>query len=296
MLSRAFISYKVLKEEKPEIFKKLMASHLELETKTKFILKVVGIEKINLEGTLVGLVFYFLSLFGTTRDKILKWNLMLPFTSGLTPEGVLHLDLPHTEPKKGIDALLHSYIEADNISYNERDNLLFLEKNPDSIIYIDTESEEDAHVFITKLNKYRLNTKEINTKFSGIYDITPFDPPVIFLDYLYVKDVQVIEYYREGEEEGRPLAFVYNITHAEKYSLIIRIPDKKGNQKLIEEFNKLKGRKTSIEGIFCKLNLERGQLSLYPLSIINNNQILFPNLRKNAVDNRELLKSFYKVK
>ena len=59
LLSRAFISYKTLKEEKPEIFNKLMASQLELETKTKFILKVVGIEKISLEGTLVGIVFYF---------------------------------------------------------------------------------------------------------------------------------------------------------------------------------------------------------------------------------------------
>lgn len=296
LLSRAFQSHKNLKEKKPEIFDRLMVNQEEPEIRTKFILKVVGIEKIHLEGTIVGMVFYFLSLFGKTRGKILKWNLMLPFSSGLTPEGVLHLELPHSAPKRGVASLLQNYVEADNIAYNNKDGIIFLEKNPESMIYIDTDSEDDVQIYISKLNKFYINSNEIYKKCSNVNEIAPFDPPVEFLDYIYVKDVRVIEYFKEGEEEDRPLTFVYTITHMEDYPLVIRIPDKRGNQKLIEEFNKLKGRKSPIEGIFCKLNLERGQLSVYPLSIINNNQILFPNLKKNNVDNRELLKSFYKVK
>jgi len=116
------------------------------------------------------------------------------------------------------------------------------------------------------------------------------------LDYLYVKEVNVIEFHKEGQDGDTTATIVYYITHKEDYSLVIRIANKKGNLKLIEEFKKLKGRKKPIDGIFSKLFLENGQLSIYPLGIVSDNQISCPNLSKSTQSNRELLNAVYKIK
>ncbi len=115
LLSRAFSTQKSLKEEKPSMFNRLMGTQLEPEIKSKLILKVVGTEKIHLEGSIVGFVFYFLSLFGKTRGKILKWNLMHSYTSGATAEALFHLDLPNSDPSCTVKSILLNYIEADKI-------------------------------------------------------------------------------------------------------------------------------------------------------------------------------------
>ena len=296
LLSRAFVSEKNLRDKKPDIFNSLMGTQLNPKIRGKFILKVVGIEKIHLEGTIVGFVFYFLSLFGKTRNKILKWNLMLPYKTGVTPESLLHHDLPNSDPKSMVNTILSNFIEVDNIPYVEKENIVYLEKNPKSKIYIDEESSDDTHVSITKLNKYYLNAKEIYQKIFKKYKTTPFDLPTNNLDYLYVKEVHIIDVHKEGIEGDKTPTYVFELTHREEYPLIIRIPEKQGNLKLIEEFTKLKGRRMPIDGIFCKLIPENGQLSLYPLSIINNNQITYPNLKKVAQDNRAFLNLTYKKK
>ncbi|MFX0077429.1 MAG: hypothetical protein ACFE96_18455 [Candidatus Hermodarchaeota archaeon] len=296
LLARAFTSEKGIKEEKPSMFDRLMGTQSEPEIKTKLILKVVGVEKIHLEGTIIGFVFYFLSIFGKTRGKILKWNLMLPYSSGLTAEAVLHLDLPNSDPTCSVESILSNYIEADKVPYAEKEEFIFLEKNPESKIYLDEESSEDTHVSISKLNNFYYNSQEIYQKIINDYEVTPFDLPISFIDYLYVKDVNIIDFYTEGQEGDITTTYVYELTHKEDYPLVIRIANKKGNLKLIEEFKALKGKKNPIEGIFCKLTLENGQLSLYPISIVSNNQITYPNLSKNAQRNKELMKALYKVK
>ncbi len=106
----------------------------------------------------------------------------------------------------------------------------------------------------------------------------------------------MIDFRKEGQEGDTTPTIVYELTHKEDYSLIIRISEKKGNLKLIEEFKKLKGKRKPIDGIFCKLFLENGQLSLYPLGIVSDNQISYPNLSKSGQSNRELLKTLYKIK
>jgi len=295
LLSQSFSSQKNLKDEKPGIFDKLMGTQSNPEIKSKLILKVVGTEKIHLEGSMVGFVFYFLSLFGKTRGKILKWHLMHPYQSGVTAEALFHLNIPNSDPPFAVESILLNYIEGDKIMYVEKDGIIFLEKNPKTKIYLDKDSSEDTHISISKLDKFYYNSKEIYQKIDKEYEITPFDLPISFMGYLYVKEVNVIEFHKEGQEGDITPTIVYELTHKEDYPLSIRIQEKKGNLKLIEEFNKLKGRKKPIEGIFCKLFLQNGQLSLYPIGIISNNQISFPNLSKSAVSNRELLKTVYKI-
>jgi len=295
LLSRAFVSQEKLKEEKPNIFENLMGTQLDPEIKSKLILKVVGTEKVHLEGTIIGFVFYFLSLFGKTRGKILKWNLMLPYKSGLTAEALLNLDLPNTDPSKPVETILLNYIEADNIPYVEKDNIIFLERNKESKIYVDEESGEDTQVSISKLDKFYYNSKEIYQKISKDHEVTPFDLPASFLDYIYVKEVNIVDIDKEGEEREQAPVYNFSLTHKEDYPLVIRIPDKTGNFKLIQEFKKLKGKRI-IDGVFCKLILDNGQLTLYPLGIVHNNEITYPNLTKSTQSNRELLKSVYKIK
>ena len=141
---------------------------------------------------------------------------------------------------------------------------------------------------ISKLDKYYINSKELYKKVSKDNEITPFDLPAIFLDYLYVKEVNIVDVRNEGETRLGTPSVVFKLTHKEDYPLIFRIPDKTGNIRLIEEFKKKKGRRTPIDGIFCKIIPDGGQLSLYPLGIINENQILYPNLIKSAQNDRAL--------
>ncbi len=296
LLSQALTSHESLKKEKPQIYNNIMGARANPEITTKFILRLIGTEKINLEGTLMGFIFYFLSLFGNTRGKILKWNLMLPYRSGLVPESVLHLDLPNSVPNSGVNILLSNHIEVENSFYDEKEKMIFLEKNPESKIYVDLESVKDNEIIISKLNKYYLNSDEIHAKIKSSILVTPFDLPTSNLDYLYVKDVKVIEVQKEGENEGKSINYKYLITHMEDYPLIIRIPDKSGNQLLIEQLKELRGKRNSIDGMFCKLFLERGQLTLYPLSFINKDQITYPISKSTPIDNKALLKSLYKVK
>ena len=298
LLSRAF-SQKTLKEEKPTIFDELMGTRSIPKIMTKLILRVVGIERIHLEGTLVGFIFYFLSLFGKTRGKILTWNQMIPYKSGITAENVLLNELPNSEPSAVIDKLLSHIIEADNIYYSKKDNVIFLEKQPDfkkkiyPKIYIEEGSDEDTQLIISKLNNFYNNSKEIYKKLQKAPKVTPFDLPVSFLDYLYVKEVKIVEAQKLGQHGDITPAVLFKLLHKEDYPLTIKIPEKRGNQKLIDKLMNLKGRNNPLEGLFCKLFLDNGQLTLYPLSIISNNEIIYPNLLK---DNKKLLKTSYKVK
>ncbi len=298
--SRAFISFIEAQKnnKKVEFFDKLMGKLSETEIMSRFLLRVTGIEKIVLEGTMIGLIFYFMSLFGKTRGAILKWNLMYPYKKGFNPDVLFQTALPNSEPPCAIEKILSTYFETENIPTAIKEGNIFLEKNPDSKVFVEETAESVEDVFsISKLEKFYFDSGEIYKMLRKDHDITPFDLPASFLDYIYIKQAHVIGSYKEGEDKKKTPVNIYPLDHEKKYPLFVRIPEKDINKNLITKFDDFYKKSTKIDGLFCKLILERGQLGLFPLSIIDNNHINFPSISQvHTLDNREYLKQVYKVK
>lgn len=291
---RAFISFTQSKKNDSNFFKNLMGKSSETTVIRRFILRLAGVEKVLLEGTMVGLVFYFMSLYGKTRGSILKWNLMFPYRTDLNPDVMFQLSLPNSVPPCTVEKIIFNCFETENIPCAMKEGNIFLDKNPDSKIFI--EENSDDFFSISKLEKFYLDSEEIYNKLMK-EEVTPFDLPTIFFDYLYIKRVEVVDCYKEGEKEGRIPVYVYIIDHEKKYPLFIRIPDKKINQTLITKLNEFLKKSLKIEGIFSKLIIERGQLSLFPLSFVDNNQLKFPAISSvHTPDNKDFLKQVYKIK
>ncbi len=292
--SRAFISFAQTKEEDVEFYKSLMGIISETEIMSKLILRLIGIEKVRLEGTMMGLVFYFISLYGSTRGEILKWNLMFPHKKGnINPSVVLQLTLPNSEPPCTVDKIISNYLEIENIPCAIKEGNIFLKDSPDIKVFID-ETPED--IFSSKLEKFYFDSDEIYKRITQDYEVTPFDLPANFLDYLFIKHVKIKGVTLEGKNETNTPINVYTIDHEKDYCLFIRIPDKLINQDLIRKINDCLDKSNLIDGLFCKLILERGQLGLYPLSVMENNKIKFPNISEvHTLDNREFLKKMYKI-
>jgi len=231
---RAFITFTQSKKKDTDFFRSLMGTLSESKVMSLIILRLAGVEKVLLEGTMIGLVFYLVSLYGKTRGSILKWNLMFPYKKDLNPDVMFQLSLPNSDPPCTVEKILSNYFETEDIPCAIKEGNIFLEKNPNSKIFI--EENSDDTVTILKLEKFYLDSEEIYNKLMK-EEVTPFDLPTIFLDYLYIKQVKFIDCYKEEEKEKRIPVFVYVIDHEKKYPLFIRIPNKKINQTLITKLN-----------------------------------------------------------
>ncbi|MFX1268335.1 MAG: hypothetical protein ACFFAK_10290 [Promethearchaeota archaeon] len=293
--SRAFIAYAQTKKNDIDFYNNLKGATSETKIINKLILQLIGVEKVILEGVMMGFVFYFLSIFGKTRSSVLKWNLMSPYQEGINPEFFLQRSLPHSEPPSIIGKILSNFIELENIPCGIKEKNIFLEKNPESKVFIGETSDD---IFsILKLRKFYLNSNDIYKKLTKDYEVTPFDLPTNSLDYLYVKDVDITSTYLEEDDKIRIPVHVFTINHEKEYPLSIRLPKKTGNQNLIKVFNAIVKKKNLIDGLFCKLIIERGQLGLFPISIVKNNKLEFPTISEiHSLDNREFLKKVYKIK
>ncbi|MFX1458379.1 MAG: hypothetical protein ACFFBT_02830 [Promethearchaeota archaeon] len=293
--SRAFIAYAQTKKNDIDFYNNLKGATSETKIINKLILQLIGVEKVILEGVMMGFVFYFLSIFGKTRSSVLKWNLMSPYQEGINPEFFLQRSLPNSEPPSIIGKILSNFIELENIPCAIKEKNIFLEKNPESKVFIGETSDD---IFsILKLRKFYLNSNDIYKKLTKDYEVTPFDLPTNSLDYLYVKDVDITSTYLEEDDKIRIPVHVFTINHEKEYPLSIRLPKKTGNQNLIKVFNAIVKKKNLIDGLFCKLIIERGQLGLFPISIVKNNKLEFPTISEvHSLDNREFLKKVYKIK
>ncbi|MFX1316232.1 MAG: hypothetical protein ACFE9T_10235 [Promethearchaeota archaeon] len=291
--SRAFISTSHSKKDE-SLIRNLMGTLSKSKVFDKLKLRTVGIEKILLEGTLFGLIFYFISLSGKSKGTILKWNLMQPPRGILQPEILLNLSLKNSQPASSIKMLLFNIFEAIKVPGSLEEGNIYLNENNASKILIQDLIESDNNFNLKEFEQFFLGAKDIYTKISKNYEITPFDLPTNFLDYIYVSKVKIANFYKEGEESFKNPLFVFKVEHEREFPLFIRIFDKIINQNLIRIFQDFHKKDKILDGLFCKLILERGQMVLFPLSIIENKQITFPSiLMTHSIDNRELLKKFY---
>ena len=59
------------------------------------MIRLVGIEKVYLEGAIFGVILYLISSKGKSKGKILKWNVLQPPRGIINPEVLLTLEIPN---------------------------------------------------------------------------------------------------------------------------------------------------------------------------------------------------------
>ncbi|TFG30170.1 MAG: hypothetical protein EU532_01660 [Promethearchaeota archaeon] len=282
--------YNYRKDNKDDVFyQKLMGEGPQFELVKKLKLRLIGIEKIFLEGTIFGVVLYFLSLFEKTKNKILKWNVLQPPRGVINPE--ILLDLEILKNKIAYKELFYKNFVASNFLYSEKEDLIMIKKEDEP--KIDLEEEEDFPLDMLYQFDFTINNLYNKCK---KYEYTPFDLPTSFLNYILVKNVNVLDFYTEGEEESinTSSVYVFKLKHERGYPIYIRLQDKHINQVLIEKFKIYKDKKILIENLFGKLILERGKISVFPLCIINDNKEDFICISEIHQNYREIMKTLYK--
>lgn len=286
LLSKAILSRESL-DEQDGFFQDLLGnlSHTKLIKKLK--LRLAGIEKIHLEGTLFGVILYFVSLIGTTKSKIFKWNIMQPPKGLINPEILLTIEIP--DHKISMLELLHKDFIIMDLNYSEKESIL-------QIIPKQTKINDPTQTDfpIEHLEKYSFNIKEIYQQIEE-HENTPFDIPTRFLNYLLISNVQILDFFKEHDdfEDGKAPVYIFELSHEKDYPLYIRIQDKSINQALIDNLQNLKNKKKVISKIFGKLILERGQMSIFPLSAFSENMEVFISLSDEDPDYRKIVKSLY---
>jgi len=288
LLSRSF---KFLKDTKDEAFyHKLIGQAPQFQLIEDLKLRLGGIEKIFLEGAIFGVILYFISLMGKTKGKILKWNIFQPSKGIINPDVLLTLEIP----QQGISFkdLFDKTFNAFKLSYSEKDELIALNEEPKSKIVL---QEKKDYFPLKTLERYDYDVKGLYSKIST-FEYTPFDLPTSAFDYILVKNLEIVDSEVEGEKENIKSSpvYIFKLNHKRGYPLYIRLQDKHVNQGLIEKLMNYKNNRKIIENLFGRLVLERGQLSIFPLCVINENIEEFISVSEVQKDYREIMKTLYK--
>lgn len=267
-------------------------------------LRILGVEKVFLEGSMFGIIFYFMSLKGKTKGEILKWSLMQPPTGIIEPEILLSLSIPKSKPSASIDSLLFRDIEVHNLPYdiNEKSIRLIMQDSKDLEILFQT-NPKDENVIIDEVREFPVNLLEpyIRNK-EDVIDLikevenpTPFDIPNIQLGYILLKKIKIINIIKETDQIQKNDTILFSIEHEMKYPIVIGLKDRQIYLNLITTLKELMEKKVEIDYMFGNLSIDRGNLTIFPLSIFEGNKIDFPMFSKNRSSNaRQVLQQLYK--
>ncbi|NHI94509.1 MAG: hypothetical protein EAX96_18605 [Candidatus Lokiarchaeota archaeon] len=296
LLCRAFLNLDLSKAKEHALYDKLLGKVEEFNLIKEVKLRLIGVEKVSLEGVMFGFIFYFIAIEGKNKGKIYKWSLMQPPKGGIQPELLLSLSLSNSQPASSINGLFFRDIQVENLPCSETDCIIRLMGDQKTKIkFLKPIVGHNKDPFpIEYLGDYHFSSKEILNKINK-REITPFDITANFVDYIYIKNVQILDFKITGEDESKTTSIIFATEHSKDFPIYIKIQDKVINQNLIESLKENAKNKTKIFGMFGKLILEKGKLGLYPLGLFDGTNESFPVLMgDHFIDNREILKELYK--
>jgi hypothetical protein len=265
----------------------------------KMELRLAGLEKIHLEGALFGLIFHFVSKSGVFKDTLVKLS-MLQQPKGLSnPEILLGMNIPGTDPPVPFYKLIKQDIIIKKVKFLEREAMIQMgtENLPEFVIPNQAADEQDPFP-VELLEMHDLDVKKVIDQIST-NPVTPFDSSVISAGYLHVKNVVITALRKEGDAQGyyQTSTQVFDITHDRGYPLHIRVQDKQVNNMLIDNMARAMKNSTHFKGMFGKLNIERGMLSLFPLACIEDSGVWFPCIARDMkLNNKDILQNLYQQK
>ena len=290
LLSRAFLSQEFGKDSPKNKFFQILLGKLSQNKILKSLkLRIVGIEKVFLEGSMFGIILYLVSLTGKTKSSIFKWSILQTPKVNVNPETMLTFSISKNKIKV-IDLFYKDFYTSD-LSYSEEEMLIqVIKKIPPCLI-----SVENNPFPVKMLEKYQYNAQNLYNKILK-EEITPFDPPTKILCYLLIKNVKILDFYRDIDEgrNNRIPVYIFKISHDGKYPLFIRVQEKNYNQTMIANLQKLKEKKANLKVIFGKLIMERGQLSIFPLSVYDDTEDFICLSEKSPKPNEVLKVLFHK--
>lgn len=267
-------------------------------------LRVLGVEKVFLEGSMFGIIFYFISLRGKTKGEIFKWSLMQPPSGVIEPELLLSLSIPKSKPSASVDSLLFRNIEVHNLPYdaNERSIRLIVQDSKDLEILFQVNPNDEFKI-IDEDKEFPINLLEpfIRTK-DDILDLirevenpTPFDIPNIQLGYILLKNIKITKIIKETGQILKNDIILFSIEHEMKYPIVIGLKDRQIYLNLISYLKDIMEKNIQIDYMFGNLSIERGKLTIFPLSIFEGNKINFPIFSKDRFSKgQQLLQQLYK--
>ena len=203
LLSKAFIHGELKGKLKSEEFEKTLLGSIPQKCIVNMMkLRLVGVEKIFLKGTMFGLILYLSSLNSYEKHSIFKFNLIQPPQGLEDPEILLNLPLPSTNII--ISELFFKNFHAFNLACSEKEKILEISGKPQTLF---TKIELEPFP-IDCLDPFNFTEKQLYKQISKI-EISPFDIPKQFLNYLAIKDVKVVNYYKELEENNKSNVFIH---------------------------------------------------------------------------------------
>ncbi|MEX2753898.1 MAG: hypothetical protein Q6365_000800 [Candidatus Sigynarchaeota archaeon] len=258
-------------------------------------LRLAGLEKIHLEGALFGLIFYFISLNAGRKNDIIKMSI-LQQPKGLTnPDVFLSMAIPGTDPSIPFYKILKKDLKLKNVKYLERESQIQLDPGARPEVRFSTTASDEDPFPLASFEAYVATRQRILHKISSV-KITPFDTSIFNIGYAYVKKAAIVAQRKEGEHQGsyQTAVHVFEIHHEHAFPLLARIQDKPVNKVLVENMARIHTCKEPIDGIFGRLVIERGTLSLFPLACVDSQGIWFPAIDKNLkFSNKDILQQLY---
>jgi len=262
-------------------------------------LRLAGLEKVHLEGALFGLIFHFISMDASRKNDIIKLSI-LQQPKGLTnPDVFLSMAIPGTDPPVPFYKLLRKDIKITKVKFLERESQIQIDPNARTGFHFLKSATDEEDPFPEAAFETYAATQDTILKKVSSYKITPFDTSVFNLGYVYVKKAAIVSQRKDGENQGnyQTSVHVFEFRHERAFPLLARILDKPVNKVLVENMAKVFSSKETVDGIFGRLAIERGTLSLYPLACVDGQGIWFPAVAKNLkFSNKEILQQLYQQK
>ncbi len=262
-------------------------------------LRLAGLEKVHLEGALFGIVFHFLSMDSGREKTIIKLSILQQPTGVANPDIFLSMNITGTDPPIPFYKLLKKNITLKKVKYLEREcQIKYCQDSKTEFHLSNSTADEEDPFPVASFDRYITNQAGILEKINSNV-VTPFDASIFSVGYGYVKQVSVVAQRKEGENQGnyQTAVHVFELCHERPFPLSVRIQDKQINNALVENMSKLSLGKDTLDGMFGKLTIERGTLSLYPLACVDAQGVWFPAIARNLkFTNKDILQQLYQQK
>jgi hypothetical protein len=262
-------------------------------------LRLSGLEKVHLEGALFGIVFHFFSMNSGREKSVIKLSVLQQPKGLANPDVLLGMNIPGTDPPMPFYKLLKKNITLKKVKYLEREAQIQLGPDVKTEFFLSQPTADDEDPFPVAFFDMHLADKAGILEKMSSNEVTPFDASVFNVGYAYVKKVTIVAQRKEGENQGnyQTAVHVFDLQHERPFRLLVRIQDKQVNNALVANLGKLFLGKETIDGMFGKLVVERGTLSLFPLACVDAQWVWFPAIPRDLkFSNKDILQQLYQQK
>ncbi len=268
---------KILERNDPNMKQKLQryaGSESIITSLPQLDVRLVGIQSINIQGSITGYTFHFLILSGEFESKIFTFDYFKASSSFQNSE--LMFNMKFTDLNFTLSELFNRNLSLYNCGLDSTKNKLYInQKTTISQITTDLPTIVD---YRNVLLKYEL--KDLNQLLEHLesIEIVPFETPMDSMKYFYIKDPNVISYWKNQDEKLKSVVHYFEIMTPLGLKIKLKIDEKGSNKSYIENMQKLMKTNGSINYLLAYFFFNENAIEIIPLFAIFNNQDFFPQI------------------